>query len=156
MQRGSVSAASLWGLPQWSPDPNCHASLEQLTSQSGSRGDLPLIPLKEVGDLVRPLGEEDPGLLAALADYQGHKCGGVLVPLLRSAPTVGAVLSQLIRYNPIHASPFIWQVRADGDYVFMSVWLEGFEGLFIFHFILIYDLVSSISIIHNIQGIFHV
>ena len=61
MQRGSVSAASLWGLPQWSPDPNCHTSLEQLTSQSGSRGDLPLIPLKEVGDLVRPLGEEDPG-----------------------------------------------------------------------------------------------
>ena len=78
-----------------------------------------------MGDLVRPLGEEDPGLLAALADYQGHKCGGVLVPLLRSAPTVGAVLSQLIRYNPIHASPVIWQVRADGDHVFMSVWLEA-------------------------------
>ena len=74
---------------------------------------------------MRPLGEEDPGLLAALADYQGHKCGGVLVPLLRSAPTVGAVLSQLIRYNPIHASPVIWQVRADGDHVFMSVWLEA-------------------------------
>ena len=125
MRRGSVSAASLWGLPQWSPAPNCHTSLEQLTSQSASRGDLPLIPLKEVGDLVRPLGEEDPGLLAALADYQGHKCGGVLVPLLRSAPTVGAVLSQLIRYNPIHASPVIWQVRADGDYVFMAVWLEA-------------------------------
>ena len=42
-----------------------------------------------------------------------------------SAPTVGAVLSQLIRYNPIHASPVIWQVRADGDHVFMSVWLEA-------------------------------
>ena len=124
MQRGSVSAASLWGLPQWSPDASCQASLEQLTSKAPYSGDLPLIPLKEVGDLVRPLGEEDPCLLGALADYQAHKCGGVLVPLLRSAPTVGAVLSQLVRYNPIHASPFIWQVRADGDYVFMSLWLE--------------------------------
>lgn len=124
MQRGSVSAASLWGLPQWSPDANCQASLEQMTSRAPYSGDLPLIPLTEVGDLVRPLGEEDPGLLGALADYQAHKCGGVLVPLLRSAPTVGAVLSQLVRYNPIHASPFIWQVRADGDYVFMSLWLE--------------------------------
>ena len=124
MQRGSVSAASLWGLPHWSPDTACQASIDRLTARATPTGELPLIPLDEVGELILPLGEEDPGLIASLTDYQAHKCGGVLVPLLKSAPTVGAVLSQLIRYNPIHASPIIWQARSEDDHLFLSVWLE--------------------------------
>ena len=124
MQRGAISAASLWGLPRWSPDDNCQSSLDRLTAAAPTPGGLPQIQLDDVGALLSPLGEEDPGLIASLTDYQAHNCGGVLLPLLKSAPTVGAALSLLIRYNPIHASPAIWHARPDGDFLFLSLWVE--------------------------------
>ena len=88
----------------------------------------PEIPLADVCRLLLPMAEEGPELIADWVDDQVENCGGVLVSLFQDAPNVGAMLSVLLRYNPLHAAPIVWHVRPQGDYIFLSMWVEGVSG----------------------------
>ena len=124
MQSDAISAASLWGLSKWSPDPACQQKLSAALEGLASPLKAAHISLSTVADLLRPLGEESPERICGLASDQSHNCGGVLLPLFESSATVGDSLAVLLRYNPLHASPVVWQIRADGDYLFLSIWVD--------------------------------
>ena len=129
MQGSAISTTSLWGLSKWSPDPDCQEKITA-AAQPGAPGTLdPQLSIDAVARLLRPLGEESPDRICSLASDQSHHCGGVLVPLFESVATVGEALAILLRYNPLHASPIIRQVRADGDFLFLSVWVDADDSV---------------------------
>ena len=123
MIQGAVETAALWGMPKWSPDQRCQEAIHQ-ASVVGPYTMNPEIALADVCRLVLPMAEEGPELIAGWIDDQVEHCGGVLVSLFQDAPNVGAMLAVLLRYNPLHAAPIVWQVRPQGDYIFLSMWVE--------------------------------
>ena len=121
---GVVETEVLWGMPKWSPDENCYDDIVRFTTAGSSPSTAPTIPLNAVGQLLRPMAEEDPTLIPRWCDDQQENCGGVLVSLFKDAPNIGAMLSVLLRYNPLHAAPIVFQARPEGDDIFLSIWVE--------------------------------
>ena len=123
MIQGVVETAALWGMPKWSPDHKCQEAIHQASAASPYTMN-PEIPLSDVCRLLLPMAEEGSELIAGWVDDQVENHAGVLGSLFQEAPNVGAMLSVLLRYNPLHAAPFVWQVRPQGDYIFLSLWVE--------------------------------
>lgn len=121
---GVVETAALWGMPKWSPDDKCQEAISKASIAGSSFTKGPEIRLADVSQLLLPMAEEDPNLIAGWIDDQEENCGGVLVSLFQDAPNVGAMLSVLLRYNPLHAAPIVWQVRPQGEHIFLSLWVE--------------------------------
>ncbi|MDG1012428.1 MAG: AraC family transcriptional regulator [Luminiphilus sp.] len=121
---GVVASATLWGLPKWSPDHKCQEDIAKASIAGSSLTRAPEIRLADVSQLLLPMAEEDPNLIAGWIDDQQENCGGILVSLFQDAPNVGAMLSVLLRYNPLHAAPVVYQVRPQGEHIFLSVWVE--------------------------------